>query len=122
DFHVTGVQTCALPIYTSGYRSFNSFVADDGNIYQATQRDVNGSKILRINQSNKYDNSYVFSLDDALGVTGSYVESWRYAGNGIAYVMYTHNGSEESALTGNSQSFLARVDLFYKTDEIEDFS
>lgn len=102
---------------TSGYRSFNSFVADDGNIYQATQRDVNGSKILRINQSNKYDNSYVFSLDSALGVTDSYVESWRYAGNGIAYVMYTHNGSEESALTGNSQSFLARVDLFNKTAE-----
>src|SRR5690606_28327241 len=78
-------------------------------------RDVNGSKILRINQSNKYDNSYVFSLDDALGVIGSYVESWRYAGNGIAYVMYTHNGSEECALTGNSQSFLSCVDLFNKT-------
>src|SRR5690606_5787588 len=37
---------------TSGYRSFNSFLADDGNIYQATQRDEIGSKILRINQNN----------------------------------------------------------------------
>lgn len=102
---------------TSGYRTFNNFLADDGNIYQATQRDVNGSKILRINQNNEYDNSYALSLDDALGVTGSYVESWRYAGNGIAYVMYTHNGSAESALSGQSQSFLARVDLYNKTAE-----
>lgn len=102
---------------TSGYRSFNSFLADDGNIYQATQRDIEGSKILRINQNNNYDNSYVLSLDNVLGVTGSYIESWRYAGNGIAYVMYSHNGAEVSALTERRQSFLARVDLFNKTAE-----
>ncbi|HUH25025.1 MAG TPA: hypothetical protein VLY87_00220, partial [Flavobacterium sp.] len=36
---------------TSGYRSFNAFVADDGNIYQATQRGTKGSHILRINQN-----------------------------------------------------------------------
>ncbi|MDO5636115.1 MAG: hypothetical protein Q4G18_02555 [Myroides sp.] len=92
---------------TSGYRSFNAFVGDDGNIYQATQRGANGSHILKINQSNEYDNSYVFSLDSALGVTGTYVDSWRYAGNGIAYVMYTHNGTE--------QGYVARVDLNAKT-------
>src|SRR5690606_25147433 len=28
---------------TSGYRSFNAFLAGDGNIYQATQRGNNGS-------------------------------------------------------------------------------
>lgn len=91
----------------SGYRSPNAFVATDGNIYQATQRDTKGSHILRINQSNEYDNSYVFSLDAALGVKGTYVDSWRYAGNGIAYVLYTHDGTE--------QGYVARIDLNAKT-------
>lgn len=92
---------------TSGYRSFNAFVANDGNIYQATQRGSKGSHILKINQENQYDNSYVFSLDSALDITGSYVDAWRYAGNGIAYVMYTYTGTE--------QGFVARVDLNTKT-------
>lgn len=93
---------------TSGYRSFNSFVATDGNIYQATQRDTQkGSYILKINQSNEYDNSYVFSLDTALGIKGSYIDAWRYAGNGIAYAVYTYEGTE--------QGFLARIDLNAKT-------
>jgi hypothetical protein len=95
---------------TSGYRSFNSFVGNDGNIYQATQRDAdNGSYILKINQSNQYDNSYVFSLDTALGVAGTYIDAWRYAGNGIAYVAYTYTNAP------NEQGFLARVDLNAKT-------
>ncbi len=94
---------------TSGYRSFNSFVANDGNIYQATQRDTkNGSYILKINQSNEYDNSYVFSLDTALGVKGSYIDAWRYVGNGIAFAVYTHDGA-------NNQGFVARIDLNAKT-------
>ena len=100
---------------TSGYRSFNSFLANDGNIYQATQRDADGSHILRINENNTYDNSFVFSLDTALGVTNSYIENWRYVGNGIAIVMYTHDGAPESALSGQAQSFIARVDLNAKT-------
>lgn len=91
----------------SGYRSPNAFVSEDGNIYQATQRDSKGSHILRINQNNEYDNSYVLSLDAALGVKGSYVDSWKYAGNGIAYVLYTHEGT--------TQGYIARVDLTAKT-------
>ncbi|MDT0691529.1 hypothetical protein RM549_17175 [Salegentibacter sp. F188] len=105
----------------SGYRSFNSFLAEDGSIYQATQRDPNGSHILRITEDNEYDNSYVFSLDDALGVTNSYIESWRYVGNNIAYVMYTHDGAAPSGFNeGNQQSFLARVDLGSQTAEVVD--
>ena len=93
---------------TSGYRSFNSFVATDGNIYQATQRDAQkGSYILKINQNNEYDNSYVFSLDTALGIKGSYIDAWRYAGNGIAYAVYTFEGTE--------QGYLARLDLNART-------
>ncbi|RYZ14327.1 MAG: hypothetical protein EOP49_53740, partial [Sphingobacteriales bacterium] len=94
---------------TSGYRSFNSFVANDNNIYHATQRDAeNGSYILKIDQSNQYDNSYVFSLDAALGVTGTYIDAWRYAGNGIAYAVYTYADA-------NEQGFVARIDLNAKT-------
>ncbi|GHB52600.1 hypothetical protein [Persicitalea jodogahamensis] len=91
----------------SGYRSHNSFLATDGNIYQATQRDSKGSHILRINQNNDYDNSYVFSLDAALGAKNVYVDSWKYAGDGIAYAMYTQEGS--------TQGYIARLDLNAKT-------
>lgn len=94
---------------TSGFRSFNSFLATDGNIYQATQRDTkNGSYILKINQSNQYDNTYAFSLDTALGVKGSYINAWRYAGGGIAYVTYTYDGA-------NNQGYLVRINLNAKT-------
>lgn len=93
---------------TTGYRSFNGYVANDNNIYQATQRGANGSYILKIGQNNQYDNSYVFSLDAALGVTGSYVDSWRYAGNGKALVAYNHAGATD-------QGFLALIDLNSKT-------
>lgn len=101
---------------TSGYRSFNSFLAEDGNIYQATQRDPGGSHILKINASNEYDNSYNFSLDEALNVTGSYIQSWRYVKDGIAYVMYTHDDAATTSFSDRTQqSFLARVDLNAKT-------
>lgn len=99
----------------SGYRSFNSFLAEDGSIYQATQRDPNGSHILRITPENEYDNSYVFSLDAALGVQDAYVECWRYAGNGIAYIVYRHAGSQASPTTDNAQGFVARLDLNAQT-------
>ncbi len=102
---------------TNGYRSFNAFLADDGNIYQATQEA--GSHILRINQNNEYDNSYVFNLDAALGVKGSYIESWIYAGHGIAYVMYTHDGASPSVFnTDQQQSFVAKIDLNAKTAQL----
>ena len=93
----------------SGYRSFNSFLADDGNVYQATQRESDGvgSYILKINSSNEYDNSYVFSLDAALGVSDVYVDCWRYAEDGKAIVLYTHGDS--------SQGYVAYVDLYAKT-------
>jgi hypothetical protein len=89
---------------TNGYRSFNAFLSEDGNIFQATQNDNGGSRILKINPNNQYDNSYVFSLDAALGVTGTYIDAWRYAGNGIGYILYTHANA-------NNQGYIAHVDL-----------
>lgn len=91
----------------SGYRSPNAYVATDGMIYQATQRDSKGSHILRIGTNNEYDDTYVFSLDAALGIKNVYVDSWKYVGNGIAYALYTHEGT--------NQGFIARLDLKAKT-------
>lgn len=96
----------------SGYRSFSGFLAEDGNIYQATQRDPNGSHILKINADNQYDNSYVFSLDDALGLTDVYVDSWRYAGAGKAFALITHSGTD--------QGYVAWLDLNARTASIVD--
>lgn len=93
----------------SGYRSPMSYVATDGSVYQATHREISGtggSKILKIGTNNQYDNTYVLSLDAALGVTNSYIETWRYAGDGIGFVIYNLNG------TGG---YIARVDLNQKT-------
>lgn len=100
---------------TSGYRSMNSFLAEDGYIYQATQRDPKGGHILRINANNEYDNSYTFNLDNALGETGVSVDNWKYVGDGIAYFMYTSNQSQMSPVTRQSQSFLARLNLNTRT-------
>ncbi|MDF9795457.1 hypothetical protein OKW21_000720 [Catalinimonas alkaloidigena] len=93
----------------SGYRSNVNFLAEDGSIYQATQRDTNGSHILKITADNEYDNSYVFSLDQALGVDDVYVQTWRYVKNGVGYIVYRYGESD--------QSYVARVDLNNQTAE-----
>ncbi|WP_020528355.1 hypothetical protein [Flexithrix dorotheae] len=93
----------------SGYRSNVNFLAEDGSIYQATQRDTNGSHILKITANNEYDNAYEFSLDKALGVEDVYVQTWRYVSNGIGYIVYIHGESD--------QSYVARVDLNNQTAE-----
>lgn len=93
----------------SGYRSPMSFVAEDGSIYQATHRETpgtGGSKILKITANNQYDDSYVLELDKALGVTDSYIETWRYVGDGIGYVIYS---------LGGQGGYIARVNLNAKT-------
>lgn len=95
----------------SGYRSPMSYVATDGNVYQATHRENSGgSYILKIGQNNEYDNSYNFSLDQKLGVTNSYVEAWKYVGNGIGYAIYSL--SVNGTRTGG---YIARLDLNNKT-------
>ncbi len=102
----------------NGYRSKMMFVGDDGHVYQATHGEGignGGAKILRISSStNDYDNNYVLSLDQALGETDTYVETWIYAGDGIGYVVYSlvrPNGTGTSRTGG----YVARVDLNAKT-------
>ena len=96
----------------SGYRSNVNFLAEDGSIYQVTQRDTNGSHILKITSANEYDDSYVFSLDAALGVDDVYVQTWRYVSNGKGYIVYRHGESD--------QSYIALVDLNSRTAELVD--
>ena len=97
---------------TNGYRSINAFLLD-GSVYQANQSDPAGSHILKIDADNEYDNSYVFNLDDALGVEDAYILAWRPAGNGKAVIAYRHAGSAEGV--AGAQGFFALADLNAKT-------
>lgn len=93
----------------SGYRSPMSYVGGDNHIYQATHRELagtGGSHILRIKPNGEYDDTYVLNLDQALGVVDSYVETWRYVGGGIGYVIYS---------VGRNGGYIARVDLNNRT-------
>lgn len=96
---------------TNGYRSTMQYVGTDGHVYQATSGEAigtGGSKILRINsETNKYDN-YVFSLDAALGLQDTYIDSWKYVGDGIGFVVYSLSGEEDGG-------YIARIDLNSKT-------
>ncbi|MBE7639443.1 hypothetical protein GUB10_03760 [Salegentibacter sp. BLCTC] len=97
---------------TNGYRSINSFLVN-GSVYQANQGDPNGSHILKIDANNDYDNSYVFNLDEALGVEDAYILAWRPTASGKAVVAYRHAGSAEGV--AGAQGYFALVDLEAKT-------
>lgn len=97
---------------TNGYRSINSFEYN-GDVYQANQRDPEGSHILKISADNTYDDTYDFNLDEALGVTGAYVLAWRPASNGKAVLAYRHEGSEDGV--AGAQGFFALIDLNTRT-------
>ena len=99
---------------TNGYRSINSFEYN-GSVYQANQGDPNGSHILKIDADNQYDDSYVFSLDDALGTEDSYILAWRPASNGKAVVAY-RDASSAVGVAG-AQGFFALIDLETRTAE-----
>jgi hypothetical protein len=105
---------------TNGYRSINAFLAEDGYVYHANQNDPNGSHILRIGADNTYDDSYEFSLDNALGIEGAYVTAWRYVGNGKAVISYYHDGSLESEASGRAQCYFALADFTTKTATLLD--
>lgn len=97
---------------TNGYRSINAFLYG-GSVYQANQGDPEGSHILKIDANNEYDESYVFNLDDALGVEDAYILAWRPAGNGKGVLAYRHAGSAEGV--AGAQGFFALIDLEART-------
>jgi len=97
---------------TNGYRSTQQYVGTDGYVYQTTSgatAGTGGSKILRIDPAtNDYDDAYEFSLDQALGLTDTHIETWKYVGDGIGFVVYAMGGSGKGG-------YVARVDLNNKT-------
>ncbi len=87
------------------YRTMTQHVGTDGHVYQATA--TSGQDILRINKStNDYDNSYHFSLDQALGLTGTRIQAWRYIQDGVGVVLYNIAGAG---------GYIALIDLNTKT-------
>lgn len=101
---------------TNGYRSTMQYIGTDGHVYQASSGEGHGnggSKILRLSSStNDYDNNYVFSLDQALGESDTYIETWKYAGNGIGFVVYSKYTGDKTKRAGG---YIARIDLNAKT-------
>ena len=87
------------------YRTMTQYVGDDGHIYQATA--TSGQDILRISKSSSdYDNSYHFSVDQALGITGARIQAWRYIKDGVGLVLYNIAGQG---------GYVALIDLNTKT-------
>lgn len=97
---------------TNGYRSTQQYIGTDGHVYQSTSgagAGTGGSKILRIDATtNDYDDSFEFSLDQALGLTDTHIETWKYIGDGIGFVVYGIGGSGKGG-------YIARIDLNNKT-------
>ncbi|WP_025763307.1 hypothetical protein [Dyadobacter tibetensis] len=87
------------------YRTMTQYVGTDGHIYQATA--TGGKDILRISKStNDYDNGYHFDLDQALGLSGTNIQAFRYIKDGIGIVLYN---------VGGNGGYIALVDLNAKT-------
>lgn len=91
------------------YRTMTQYVGTDGNIYQAaTNISSPGHQILRINKlTDDYDNTYVFSLNTALGIDDAGIRAWRYIKDGVGVVLYTRTSVEGG--------YLALIDLNAKT-------
>ena len=89
------------------YRTMTQYVANDGNVYQATA--TSGSQFLRIlATTNEYDNTYNFDLKTALGTANNVtIRAWRYIKDGVGLVLYN-----EANVNGG---FLALVDLTAKS-------
>lgn len=99
------IYSTVSKVNNHSYRTMTQHVGDDGNIYQATA--TSGQDILRISKStNNYDNNYHFSLDQALGLTGTRIQAFRYVKNGVGVVLYNIAGKG---------GYMALVDLNTKT-------
>lgn len=87
------------------YRTQTQYVGADGHVYQATA--TSGQDILRIDKAtDNYDNTYHFSLDAALGITGARIQAFRYIKDNKAAVLYNVAGVG---------GYVAIIDLSAKT-------
>lgn len=90
-----------------GYRTKTQYVGSDGHIYQAAVNHGRGHQILRISRTtDAYDDSYVFDLNQALGIHDAGIAAWRYIQDGKGIVLYKRN---------ETGGYLALIDLHAKT-------
>lgn len=93
----------------NSYRTMTQYVGDDGHVYQSTGVNTTSyPHILRIDKNtNDYDNTYLFDLSQALGVTGvAGIKAWTYIEGGKAFVLYDID---------RKGGYLALIDLNAKT-------
>lgn len=115
-------QSSASNGHTVGYRMPSMYKDEKGDVYQSNWymtankfnlTDGDKTVITRL-KDGKYDDSYVFNVSDALGLsTNVGAVGWFYVGNGIGY-MPIQLEDQGNYSTGNSWS-LARIDLNNKT-------
>ena len=89
----------------NSYRTMSQYVGDDGHVYQSTGVNTTSyPHILRIDKNtNAYDNSYLFDLSQALGISEvAGIKAWTYISAGKAFVLYDKN---------KSGGYLALIDL-----------
>lgn len=87
------------------YRTQTQYMGTDGHVYQATA--TSGQDVLRIDKNtNDYDNTYHFSLDAALGITGARIQAFRYIKDNKAVALYN---------IGGNGGYIALIDLTAKT-------
>jgi hypothetical protein len=99
------IYSTVSKVNNHAYRTMTQFVGDDDHVYQATA--TGGPDILRISKStNDYDNSYHFSLDQALGLKDTRIQAWRYIKDGVGVVLYNIAGKG---------GYMAMIDLNTKS-------
>jgi len=90
-----------------GYRSKTQHVGTDGHVYQAVTSFSSGHQILRISSAtNRYDDSYEFNLNTALGINDADIVTFRYIKDGNGVVLYKRD---------KKGAYIALVDLNAKT-------
>ena len=108
--------------HTGGYRAPSMYVDENGDVYQSNWymsgsgfdlTDGDKTVITRL-RNGAYDNSYVFNVSEALGLTTNVgTAGWFYVGNGIGY-MPIQLEDDGNYYSENSWS-VAKVDIYNKT-------
>lgn len=119
----TVIETTLATGSTNGYRTPTQQVNEKGEVLQMVNKRSGSTAIVKL-VNGKYDDSFVFKLDEALGRPGKTSSNgFFYAGNGIAYMPYEKKHLEQIQIgvdpsgnpTFSSAWGVARIDLNSKT-------
>lgn len=121
--NITVVETTLATGSTNGYRTPTQHTNEQGEVYQLVNSRSGKTSIVKL-VNGKYDSSYIFSLDEALGRPGKTSSNgFFYVGNGIAFMPYEKKHLEQIQIGVDPQGNpsyssawgLARIDLNNKT-------